>query len=134
MPKTNDITKEIDYTKRLPDSEFDVMKAIWDTVPPVNTGYLMDAVGKSKGWKAPTLISFLGRLEERGFVSSHKQGKERLYEPVADKDKYMQIATASFVEKYHDGSFVKLLDVLYKDKSLSEDDIDGLLAWLKNNN
>lgn len=130
---SKDITKSetIDYDKRLPDAEFDVMKAIWDTTPPVNTGYLMNAVGKEKGWKAPTLISFLVRLEQRGYISSEKQGKERLYTPVADKEKYLQIATTSFVNTYHDGSFVKFIDVLYKDRELTEEDMDGLLEWLK---
>ena len=32
---------EINYEKKLPDAEFDVMKAIWEGIPPVNTAYLM---------------------------------------------------------------------------------------------
>lgn len=122
---------EINYEKRLPDAEFDVMAAIWAGDPPVNTAYLMEAVGKGKGWKAPTLISFLVRLEDRGYISSEKKGKERYYTPVAEKDKYMQSVTSEFVEHYHGGSFVHLMDILFKDKSLSENDIDELLEWLK---
>ena len=125
------VVGEINYSKKLPDAEFDVMSAIWAGEPPVNTAYLMEAVGKSKGWKAPTLISFLVRLEDRGYISSEKKGKERLYSPVAEKDKYMQQVTADFVKHYHGGSFVHLMDVLFKDKSLSENDIDELLEWLK---
>lgn len=124
-------TATINYSKKLPDAEFDVMAAIWAGEPPVNTAYLMDAVGKSKGWKAPTLISFLVRLEDRGYISSEKKGKERYYSPVAEQDKYMQSVTADFVDHYHGGSFVHLMDVLFKDKNLSESDIDELLKWLK---
>ena len=105
--------------------------AMWAGEPPVNTAYLMEAVGKDKGWKAPTLISFLVRLEDRGYIVSEKKGKERYYTPVADRDKYMQAVTEDFVEHYHGGSFVHLMDTLYKDKSLSEKDIDELLEWLK---
>ena len=122
---------EINYDKKLPDAEFDVMSAIWDGTPPVNTAYLMDAVGREKGWKAPTLISFLVRLEDRGYISSAKQGKERFYMPVAEKSIYMQHITEDFVNHYHGGSFVNLMDTLFKDKSLSESDIDELLEWLK---
>ena len=43
----------------------------------------------------------------------------------------MQAVTEDFVEHYHGGSFVHLMDTLYKDKSLSEKDIDELLEWLK---
>ena len=121
----------IDYSKRLPEAEYEVMNAIWNGVPPLNTAYLMEAVGKEKGWKAPTLISFLVRLQDRGYITSEKKGKERYYTPVAEKDEYIRNITAQFIEKYHAGSFVNLLDTLYSNQSLSEGDIDDLLIWLK---
>ena len=121
-----------DYTKKLPDAEFEVMLAIWNAeVSPVNTGYLMDAVGKARQWKAPTLISFLVRLEDRGFISSFKNGKERYYEAVADKSEYIRAASEQFIRQYHGGSFVRMMDSLYSEKKLSEEDIDELLLWLK---
>ena len=134
MPKVKQnaaVPVEINYSKKLPDAEFVVMQAIWAGTPPVNTAYLMDAVGRERGWKAPTLISFLVRLEERGYISSTKQGKERFYMPVAEETKYMQTVTSEFVDQYHGGSFVRLTDTLFKDKNLSESDIDELLEWLK---
>lgn len=120
-----------DYEKRLPDAEFEVMLAIWNAVPPVNTAYLMEAVGKGRSWKAPTLISFLVRLEDRGYITSFKKGKERYYEPSSDKSEYIRTASEQFVKQYHGGSFVSMMDSLYKDKKLSEEDIDELLEWLK---
>ena len=67
----------MDNIRKLPDAEFDVMLALWESeVSPVNTAYLMENVGKQKGWKAPTLISFLSRLEERGFIKE-KEKEER---------------------------------------------------------
>ena len=122
MPKVKQnaaVPVEINYSKKLPDAEFVVMAAIWAGTPPVNTAYLMDAVGRERGWKAPTLISFLVRLEERGYISSTKQGKERFYMPVAEESKYMQTITADFVEQYHGGSFVHLMDTLRHSSALS---------------
>ena len=126
-----DNKSEINYEKKLPDAEFDVMKAIWEGTPPVNTAYLMEKVGRDRGWKASTLISFLVRLEDRGYITSEKRGKERYYTPVAEQNRYMQSVTEQFVKQYHGGSFVHLMNTLYKDKSLSEGDIDELLEWLK---
>ena len=121
-----------DYTKKLPDAEFEVMLAIWNSeMSPVNTAYLMDAVGKARSWKAPTLISFLVRLEDRGFISSVKNGKERYYEAIANKADYIRVASEQFVNQYHGGSFVSMMDSLYSEKKLSEEDIDELLQWLK---
>ena len=126
-----DNKSEINYEKKLPDAEFDVMKSIWEGTPPVNTAYLMEKVGRDRGWKASTLISFLVRLEDRGYITSEKRGKERYYTPVAEQNRYMQSVTEQFVKQYHGGSFVHLMNTLYKDKSLSEGDIDELLEWLK---
>ena len=124
-------SKPVDYYVKLPDAEFDVMNAIWDGAPPRTTSYLMQKIGNKKGWKAPTLISFLVRLEDRGFIASYKNGKERYYIPLALKDEYISSVTDSFIEQYHGGSFISVLNSFFKDRSLSEDDIDGLLDWLK---
>lgn len=123
--------REIDYSKKLPDAEFEVMQAIWEGEPPLNTAYLMEKVGRVRGWKAPTLISFLVRLEDRGYVTSYKQGKERYYIPLAERELYLRSVTEQFIHQYHGGSFVRMMDALYKDKKLSESDIDELLQWLK---
>ena len=123
--------REIDYTKKLPDAEYEVMQALWMGEPPSNTAYLMEQVGRERGWKAPTLISFLVRLEDRGYITSVKRGKERYYTPVADRDLYLRSVTEQFIAQYHGGSFVHLMDTLFKDKNLSESDIDELLEWLK---
>ncbi len=123
--------KPVDYSVKLPDAEFDVMNAIWDGEPPLNTSYLMQKIGHRKGWKAPTLISFLVRLEDRGFIASYKNGKERYYIPLAKKDEYICSVTKSFIYQYHNGSFVSAMNSFFKDRSLSEGDIDELLEWLK---
>lgn len=120
-----------DYTKKLPDAEFEVMNAVWSGEAPVTTSFLMEAIGNDKGWKAPTLISFLVRLEGRGFVSSEKKGKERYYTPIADKATYTSLVINDFFKKYCDCSLINLLDSLYKDETLSDADIDELLLWLK---
>lgn len=122
----------METNKKLPDAEFDVMQAIWSNDnPPVNTSYLMEKIGNKKGWKAPTLISFLVRLEDRGFIKSEKKGKERYYTPVAGRDSYIQSVTEQFIVQYHNGSFVKMMESLYQNKKLSGKDIDDLLEWLK---
>ena len=122
---------DVDYSIRLPEAEFEVMQAVWNGEAPVTTAYLMKAVGYAKGWKAPTLISFLVRLEKRGFISSCKKGKERFYTPVANRELYLTRTTEQFVAKYHNGSFVNLLDALYHDKKFSNEEVDALLAWLQ---
>ena len=122
----------MDNSRKLPEAEYDVMVALWSSkVSPVNTAYLMENVGNSKGWKAPTLISFLTRLEDRGFIHSEKKGKERYYYADAVKDDYIKYVTNDFLNKYHEGSFVKMMDLLYDKHSLSSEELDEMLRWLQ---
>lgn len=124
-------SKPVDYSVKLPDAEYDVMEAIWEGAPPLNTAYLMQKVGNQKGWKAPTLISFLVRLEDRGFIASYKNGKERYYIPIALREEYIHTVTDNFIRQYHGGSFVSVMNSFFMGRNLSEDDIDALLEWLK---
>ncbi len=122
----------MDNIRRLPDAEFDVMVALWDCeVSPVNTAYLMENVGKHKGWKAPTLISFLSRLEDKGFIHSEKKGKERQYYADMIKEEYIKIVTLEFIEKYHYGSLVKMIDMVYSENSGSSSEIDEMKKWIQ---
>ena len=122
---------EFDSFKKLPESEFDVMCAIWDLPAPVTTPALMKAIGNDKGWRAPTLISFLVRLEERGFIRSEKPGKERHYYPVVERDSYMTEFTRRFLKQYHSNSITSFLDTLAGGNSLDPAHFDELLSWLQ---
>lgn len=126
-----DKAEDVDYNVQLPETEYDVMCAIWDGELPITTGYLMQVLGHDRGWKTPTLISFLQRLENRGFLASVKNGRERYYFPLAEKKKYKEAVTKRFVEKYHGGSFLDLMDALFPSRTMSDADIDALLVWLR---
>jgi predicted transcriptional regulator len=91
----------------------------------------MENVGKQKGWKAPTLISFLSRLEDSGFIHSEKKGKERYYFVDSVKEDYIRIVTIDFLSKYHSGSFVKMMDLVYGKNSMSSKELDEMLNWLQ---
>ena len=117
--------------KKLPDAEFDIMKVVWANEPPVTTSIIMEQLGNEKGWKAQTVISLMLRLTERGFLSTDKRGKERVYYPLISKDDYLKFETSNFMKQYHDNSFLDLVNTLYADKSLTDRDIDELLQWAK---
>lgn len=117
--------------KKLPDAEFDIMKVVWANEPPVTTSIIMEQLGNEKGWKAQTVISLMLRLAERGFLSTEKRGKERVYYPLISKDDYLKFETSNFMKQYHDNSFLDLVNTLYADKALTDSDIDELLQWAK---
>lgn len=117
--------------KKLPDTEFELMKVVWANEPPITTSIIMQQLGNERGWKPQTVISLMMRLVERGFLHTEKQGKERTYFPLVGKDEYLKFETSSFVRQFHDNSFIKLASTLYDDKALTDDDINELLDWAK---
>lgn len=117
--------------KKLPDSEFDIMKVVWANEPPITTNLIMEQLGNEREWKAQTVISLMLRLVDRGFLSTEKHGKERTYYPLVGKDEYLKFETSNFVKQYHDNSVLDLVNSLYDDKALSETDIEELLQWAK---
>ena len=121
----------MEQMKKLPAAEFDIMKVVWANEPPITTNMIMERLGTERGWKAQTVISLMLRLVERGFLSTDKRGKERIYFPLVGRDEYLRFETSSFMRQYHDNSLLDLVSTLYDDKALTDDDIDDLLRWAK---
>ena len=117
--------------KKLPDAEFDIMKAVWACTPPVTANMIMHKHGNSEGWKVQTAISLLLRLVERGFLRTEKNGRERVYFPMVNKEDYLKLETGIFLKQVHENSLVNLVNAMYDDKALSDDDIDELIEWAK---
>lgn len=120
-----------DKMRRLPDAELEVMKAVWDNTPPMSTNDVMKVVSTEKSWNISTLLTLLSRLIERGFLSSEKRGRERIYYPMVDRDEYMEYETKNFLQKLHKNSFMSLVNTLYNNNDLTEKDIEELSEWLK---
>lgn len=111
---------------KLPDTEFEIMKVIWENEPPITTKIIMEAIGDKKGWKVPTVISFLNRLIEKGFLRTEKNSKERSYFPIIRKEDYLKFESENFMKNYHANSFFSLFGALCNGKKLTEDEIKEL--------
>ena len=116
--------------KRLPDAEFEVMKAIWTYTPPVTTLEIMDRLKTGKNWKPQTVLAMLVRLIEKGFLKSERVGRERNYTPVIQEQEYMRIETGDFMKRYSVNSLGNLVKTLYSDQNLSQKDFKELKDWL----
>ena len=107
------------------------MKAIWDNTPPMSTNDVMKVVSNEKNWNISTLLTLLSRLIDRGFLSSEKRGRERIYYPQVEREAYMEYETKNLLQKLHKNSFMSLVNTLYDNNDLSEQDMDELAQWLE---
>ena len=117
--------------KRLPEAEFQVMKAIWAYEPPVTSSMVMGYLSGEKSWPIQSVVTLLSRLVEKGFLRSEKKGKERQYYSLVSKEDYLQFETRKFIKQYHENSFISLLSTLNQYKELTDEELDDLQEWIK---
>lgn len=117
--------------EKLPDSELEIMMIIWNASAPVTCGYIMERLDKT--WVKPTVLNFLNRLSERGFVRVYKEGRHNVYEQLVDKDTYVSRESASFLRKMHHSSIKSLVASLYDGNSITKDDLNELKSYIEEN-
>ena len=116
--------------KRLPDSEFELMRIVWANPSPISTNQIMLQLEQEKEWKPQTVLTLLTRMIERGFLRSERVGKERIYYPLITRDEYVAIESGNFMERFHQNSFVSLMNTLYEKSGISDTDLNELKKWL----
>ena len=118
--------------KKLPETELDVMLLVWEAGGgPVTSDYLMERLKGKKTWAKTTVLNFLLRLIDKGFISSNRQGKSNLYTPIITKEEYLAVESKGFFSKMHDGSLTNLVATLYDTKSITRSDLDELKRFIE---
>ena len=115
---------------RLPSAELEVMQALWSAPDyPAHSADLMSRLDRD--WKAPTVLTLLSRLEERGFVGRAKEGRANGYTPLVRREDYLAEESRAFVSRFHGGSVSSLVATLWKNHDLTEGDLAELRALLE---
>lgn len=116
--------------KRLPDSELEIMMIIWESKEPVSSAYLMEKLEGEKSWATTTVLNFLARLADRGFLKVERQGRINLYSPlIAEKD-YIETESRSFLERLHKSSLRSFVAALYDGNPISSQDAEELKNYI----
>lgn len=116
--------------KRLPDSELEIMLIIWELNKPVTRFEIEAQMGEERKLSPTTILSFLSRLQEKGFLEVKKSGKNNIYAPLVDKESYMQKESRNILKRLYQNSAKNFLAALYDGDSLSEEDLKELEAYI----
>lgn len=116
--------------KRLPDAELDVMNALWSAGEPLTRPELEQRL-TGKGWAATTLLALLTRLEEKGFVTRHKQGRGYRYEAAVPRQEYAKTEGRAALGRMFGGSARNLVAALVESDALSDADLEELSEYLE---
>ena len=114
--------------KNLPDSELDIMLAVWHSQGAATAPAILEAL--ERPLTASALHSYLKRLEEKGFLRCEKEGRVNRYTPLISEEAYRRHAGDAVLEKLYDGSLKTFAAALWDGGKLSEADLDELRAYL----
>lgn len=116
--------------KHLPDSELKIMMIIWDLNKPVTRSEIEEHMEKDKNLSPTTILSFLSRLQEKGFLKISKSGKNNIYTALIDKESYMQAESRNILKNLYQNSVKNFLAALYDGNSLSKEELKELEDYI----
>ena len=116
--------------KRLPDSELEIMMAIWSCEQPVTRMQIEEKLDREPKISATTVLSFLSRLEEKGFVTVTKEGKTNVYRARISKKEYLGEESKSILSRMYGSSLKNFVTACYDGKQVSRDEIQELQDFL----
>ncbi len=115
---------------KISDSEMEIMKLIWEGITPVSAAELMQQL-RAKNWKLTTLLTFLSRLTEKGYLTVSKAQRSNLYAPAISFEAYKAAETEQFMKQIHGGSVKSLFAALATTEQLDEQDLKELREFLE---
>ena len=116
--------------KRLPDGELSIMQIIWKEEPPVARSTIEQALGDKKQLAPSTIITFLTRLCEKGFLSLTRKGRTNYYTPLISEREYLSQESRNILDRLYGGSLASFVTALC-DSGVSREDIEELKDMLE---
>lgn len=117
-------------SRLLPPSEEQIMAALWSWGRPATRRQIADRLPDSCRWADSTLLNFLTRLQDRGFVRCSRQGNKNLYTPLVRRQEYCAAATAAHLDRLYGGDVQLLVRTLADAGRLSFSAMESLARWL----
>lgn len=117
--------------QKLPDSELDVMIALWNGHQEMTRSEIEEFMNQKKKLAPTTILTLLSRLEKKNFVSVKKEGKANLYSALVAQEEYQQQEGKHVLEKLYDNSLKNFVATLYQGKQIDQNDIEELESFLQ---
>lgn len=119
-----------DTMKRLPDSELEVMQAVWACNPPASRADIKAQLAASYPIAQTTLLTLLTRLTDKGFLKAELDGQRKLFSPLISQQEYLAAQSNRFVKKLCGGNLSTFAAALC-DSGLTKEELAALREMLE---
>ncbi len=118
-----------DRLKALSAAEEQVLLALWDCKPPVSRRDIGARLAE-KGWAAATVLTFLYRLEEKGWVTCTKEQNHNLYAPIVTRRAYGVYTMRQRLDTVFGGDLAQAVRALVSESGCSQSELEQAIAVL----
>ncbi len=116
--------------RRLPDSELEIMQAVWNCTPPVYKDDIAQLIHAVHPMAETTLQTLLSRLTEKGFLSVELRKRRKYYTPCVSREEYLSAQSRRFLDQLCGGSISTFATALCNG-GLTEEELAELREMLE---
>ena len=114
----------------LPDGELEIMQIVWQNDPPVSRSVIEETLLKRRALAPSTVITFLSRLCDRGFLSVSRRGRTNYYTPLVSQKDYLAGESRRMLDRLFGGS-LSAFAVSLCDSGVTKEELAELRAMLE---
>ena len=111
-------------------AEWQVMEHLWEKHPRTLME-LVRALTSETGWSKSTIVTMIGRLENKGALTYTEGGRARLYSPTVTRNSAAVQETETLMQRLYRGSVAMMVNTIADGRGLSDEDIEELTAILQ---
>jgi BlaI family penicillinase repressor len=111
------------------DAEWEVMTVLWDSSPRT-AAEVVEALADRTTWAPKTIKTLLGRLVKKGALRFKEEGNRYLYRPVFPRERYVEEASKSFLDRVFGGKATPMLVHFVENAELTDEERRELRSML----
>ena len=119
-----------DSLKPLSAAEEQVLLAVWSCKPPASRRDIGERLAE-KGWKPATVLNFLYRLEEKGWVICAKEQNRNLYSPTVTRRAYGVYTMRQRLDTVFGGDLAQAVRALVSESGCSQSELEQAMKVLE---
>jgi BlaI family transcriptional regulator, penicillinase repressor len=113
----------------LPKSELEVARVVWE-LGGATVRQVLDALPKERELDFKTVQTYLRRLEAKGYLKTHREGRSNVYRPIVRPGEVIGDVMDDVLNRLFDGQVFPLFEHLVNDRGLSGNEIRQLRELL----
>lgn len=115
---------------KLPDSELEIMQAIWvlheDGEEQISTNLIMKRFPAISKWKLTTVLTLISRLALKGFIETEKINRTNCYTPIISHEEYKKFIAKDFCERVYVNDRISLISAIVDSDNITVEELEEI--------